>query len=116
MITNSNLTICACWLIYIVYWIGSARRLKLVVKRQSWLSIIAHRIPVMLGGFLLVAPRLSPLLRHNLTPHTDIAAAVGAVVCVLGLAVAIWSRRTLAGNWSASVTFKQGHELVQTGP
>jgi protein-S-isoprenylcysteine O-methyltransferase Ste14 len=35
---------------------------------------------------------------------------------VLGLAVAIWSRGTLAGNWSATVTFKQGHELVQTGP
>ena len=66
MITDSNLTICACWLIYIVYWIGSARRLKRVVKRQSWLSIIAHRIPVMLGGFLLVAPRLSPLLRHSM--------------------------------------------------
>jgi protein-S-isoprenylcysteine O-methyltransferase Ste14 len=38
MITNSNLTICACWLIYIIYWIGSARRLKLVVERQSWLK------------------------------------------------------------------------------
>jgi len=116
MATDSNLTISACWLIYIVYWIGSARRLKPVVERQSWSSIVAHRSPIMLGIFLLVAPRLSPLLRHALTPHTDFAAAIGAVVCLLGLTVAIWSRRTLAGNWSATVTFKQGHELVQTGP
>jgi protein-S-isoprenylcysteine O-methyltransferase Ste14 len=70
----------------------------------------------MLGIFLLVAPKLSPLLRLTLTPHTDLSAAIGTVVCVLGLAVALWSRRTLAGNWSATVTFKQGHELVQAGP
>jgi protein-S-isoprenylcysteine O-methyltransferase Ste14 len=30
--------------------------------------------------------------------------------------MAIWSRRTLAGNWSSDVTFKQGHELIQNGP
>jgi protein-S-isoprenylcysteine O-methyltransferase len=32
------------------------------------------------------------------------------------LLVTIWSRRTLGGNWSSEVAFKQGHELVKTGP
>ena len=112
----SNLAICACWLVYIVYWIGSARGLKPVVERQSWLSIIAHRIPIMLG-FLMI---LFPISPHStglaLTPHAGFTGAIGAVVCMLGLSVAIWSRQTLAGNWSATVTFKQGHELVQSGP
>jgi protein-S-isoprenylcysteine O-methyltransferase Ste14 len=112
----SNLAICACWLVYIVYWIGSARRLKPVVERQSWLSIIAHRGPIMLGALMLLFPILSHSPGLALTPHTDFAVAIGAVVCVLGLSVAIWSRQTLAGNWSATVTFKQGHELVQAGP
>jgi protein-S-isoprenylcysteine O-methyltransferase Ste14 len=35
---------------------------------------------------------------------------------VFGLWVTIWSRRTLGGNWSSEVAFKQGHELVKTGP
>jgi protein-S-isoprenylcysteine O-methyltransferase len=35
---------------------------------------------------------------------------------VSGLFVTLWARRTLAGNWSSDVTFKQGHELVRTGP
>jgi protein-S-isoprenylcysteine O-methyltransferase Ste14 len=35
---------------------------------------------------------------------------------VFGLVVTIWARRTLAGNWSSDVTFKQGHELVRRGP
>ena len=28
----------------------------------------------------------------------------------------LWARWTLAGNWSSDVTFKQGHELMRTGP
>ena len=28
----------------------------------------------------------------------------------------IWARRTLGDNWSSEVAFKQGHELVKTGP
>ena len=116
MTTVSNLAICACWLIYIVYWVGSARGAKPVAERQSWLSFLVHRGPILLGGILLLYPKPPYPLRLALTPHTDLAEAIGAVVCVLGLAVAVWSRRTLAGNWSATVTFKQGHELVQTGP
>jgi protein-S-isoprenylcysteine O-methyltransferase Ste14 len=38
------------------------------------------------------------------------------MVCVGGLFVALWARKTLAGNWSSTVTFKKGHELVKTGP
>ena len=34
----------------------------------------------------------------------------------MGLAGAVWSRKTLAGNWSSDVTFKAGHELIERGP
>ncbi len=34
----------------------------------------------------------------------------------LGLVFAIWARHALGGNWSGSVTVKEGHELVQDGP
>ena len=116
MATFPNLAICACWLIYIVYWVVSARGLKPVVERQSWLSILAHRIPIVLGVLLIVFPKLPFPLHLALTPQTGLTAAIGAVVCALGLSVAIWARRTLADNWSGTVTFKQGHELVQAGP
>ena len=40
----------------------------------------------------------------------------GNVICVAGLFVTLWARWTLAGNWSSDVTFKEGHELIETGP
>jgi protein-S-isoprenylcysteine O-methyltransferase Ste14 len=33
-----------------------------------------------------------------------------------GLALAIWSRRTLGRNWSGRIGLKRGHELVRSGP
>jgi protein-S-isoprenylcysteine O-methyltransferase Ste14 len=50
------------------------------------------------------------------TPHAAWAQVVGDMVCVLGLFVTLWARRTLAGNWSSDVTFKRGHELIRRGP
>jgi protein-S-isoprenylcysteine O-methyltransferase Ste14 len=41
---------------------------------------------------------------------------MGVSVCLLGLFETLWARWTLAGNWSGAVTFKQGHELIRTGP
>lgn len=50
------------------------------------------------------------------TPHDAWARRIGDVVCVLGVVVAVWARRTLAGNWSSDVTFKKDHELIRRGP
>jgi protein-S-isoprenylcysteine O-methyltransferase Ste14 len=41
---------------------------------------------------------------------------VGAAVTVAGLLFAVWARVHLGRNWSRSVTIKQGHELITTGP
>ena len=38
------------------------------------------------------------------------------VLALLGLAVALWARVNLARNWSREPEFKQGHELITTGP
>ncbi|MGA6958267.1 MAG: isoprenylcysteine carboxylmethyltransferase family protein, partial [Candidatus Acidiferrales bacterium] len=41
---------------------------------------------------------------------------IGAAVTVAGLLFAVWARQHLASNWSSSVTIKQGHELITSGP
>jgi protein-S-isoprenylcysteine O-methyltransferase Ste14 len=113
MISDSILV--GCWIIFLAYWLISAVAVKRTAEPQSLLSAMAHRIPVGLGWFLL-AYQGPPPLNLVLIPRTDWARVIGVVVCVFGLCVTIWARRTLAGNWSSNVTFKQGHELVKTGP
>ena len=116
MATISGSIIIGCWIIFVTYWLISAQRVKTTAERQSWASTLAHRIPVALGWVLFLNPGLPPPLNLVLTSRTDWAHITGAVVCGLGLLVTIWARRTLAGNWSSDVTFKQEHELIKAGP
>jgi len=108
--------IVACWTCFLLYWLASSLRGKKILERQSLLSQVAHRIPIGLGWWLLIVGRLPPPLNRVIVPHEGPVLAAGAVICALGLLVTLWARRTLAGNWSSDVTFKQGHELVRTGP
>lgn len=116
METVANSIILGCWITFLAYWIISAMRVKATAERQSILSAMAHRIP--LGGsyFLMANWHLPPPLNLSVTPQADWARAMGGLVCILGLLVTLWARWTLAGNWSSDVTFKQGHELIKTGP
>lgn len=41
---------------------------------------------------------------------------LGDFLVLVGLFIAIWARVTLGGNWSARVSLKENHELVQRGP
>jgi len=116
MATISDSIILGCWIIFLAYWIINAFVAKRTAEPQYWLSALAHRIPVSLGWLLLAYQGLPPPMNLVWMPRTDWARVIGVVVCVFGLCVTIWARRTLAGNWSSNVTFKQGHELVKTGP
>jgi protein-S-isoprenylcysteine O-methyltransferase Ste14 len=94
----------------------TARRAKAVAEKQSLASALAHRIPVGVSWVLLVYWKLPPPLNLRLISREDWVLISGIIICVLGLFITIWARRTLAGNWSSDVTFKEGHELIKTGP
>jgi protein-S-isoprenylcysteine O-methyltransferase Ste14 len=105
-----------CWLALFAYWFFSALTAKAVAERKSFRSSLAYRVPFLFGAILIWDPRLFHKLNVLIIPHTVVSQALGALGCVAGLFVAIWARWTLAGNWSSNVTFKQGHELIKTGP
>jgi protein-S-isoprenylcysteine O-methyltransferase Ste14 len=49
-------------------------------------------------------------------PNSQLAGATGLLLVLLGVAFSIWARLVLGGNWSSSVTVKQGHTLICRGP
>lgn len=49
-------------------------------------------------------------------PRSYGVAWLGVALTIAGIALAIVARLFLGGNWSGSVTIKQGHTLVRKGP
>jgi protein-S-isoprenylcysteine O-methyltransferase Ste14 len=51
-----------------------------------------------------------------LWPRSPTAYGIGVILVIAGLAFAIWARVHLGSNWSGTVSIKQGHELIRSGP
>jgi protein-S-isoprenylcysteine O-methyltransferase Ste14 len=105
------------WVAWALYWLISARGLKKVQRRESISSRLVYLLPVLVGGVLL-AWRSMPwsFLTERLWPRSEGAYWVGVALLAGGIAFAIWARAHLGRNWSGSVTVKEGHELIRTGP
>jgi protein-S-isoprenylcysteine O-methyltransferase Ste14 len=104
------------WGSFVAYWIGAAFSVKQTIRREPFLSRFVVLVLVGIGSALLFPSVSSNLAASRLLPPNlgfDLLACTAAIV---GLVITIWARRTLAGNWSASVTLKKEHELVRTGP
>jgi len=105
-----------CWIGFGAYWYISALAVRPVAERYPWLGQLGHKVPVIIGALLIFWPRQRFPWDMRLPWSGPASAWVGAALCAIGLGGAIWSRRTLAGNWSGNITFKQGHELIERGP
>lgn len=112
----------ACWVIFLLYWLVSAFSVKRVAQRPGWRAY-AWRLPILLALaaiLLLARTGIARPLSHSLdarlwSPHLA-TGLVADALALAGLAVALWARRTLGGNWSAEVVIREGHELIERGP
>jgi len=104
------------WLAFLLYWYAMALMAKRAKQKENYASRL-FRILVLLVAFqfLFGDLDLGPLDRRFLPASFPVAVA-GAVLTVLGMALAIWARQYLGGNWSGIVTLKKDHELIRTGP
>lgn len=108
----------ALWLAWVAYWCASARGVKVALRRESRSSRLLHVIPLLLVAALLVWPARAPLplLGEPFLPLSSRWFWTGAGLTAGGLLFAVWARRHLGRNWSGTVTIKQGHELITSGP
>jgi protein-S-isoprenylcysteine O-methyltransferase Ste14 len=111
-----RICISVCWAIYLLYWFISAIGIKRVAERQPWKNEAHYRFLTMVGVVFLIVQRWPHPLSAQIWDQTLPIVWTGIAVCYLGLIIAIWARWTLGGNWSANVTFKKDHELIERGP
>ena len=103
------------WLAWLAYWWISSRGTKANRRRESFASRVSHGLPLIVAGALMVRRPVAFLAARLLPANLPVFVA-GTAVVAIGLLFCVWARVHLGTNWSASVTVKQGHELVRTGP
>lgn len=110
-------TVTSLWLIFCLYWVVSALR----VKRTQQMEAAGRRFGTVailaVAAFLLFARRVNlGILSQRLIPENEALKAVSIVLVASGVAIAIWARRHIGEYWSSRVALKEDHQLIQSGP
>jgi len=105
------------WLLWLLYWVVSATRTKPTERTESFSSRLSYVLLLAVGVMLIVWPHTGRgWWTMRLLPDSELTYAIATCLVAAGLAFSVWARMHLGGNWSGSVTLKQGHELVRSGP
>jgi protein-S-isoprenylcysteine O-methyltransferase Ste14 len=112
------------WLTFIVYWLYSSFGVKRTTGRSGARGLSSPLFRIVLALLIVVFVSLPPVnnffvtVNMSLAPYfqTTMVEALGALICVLGVAFAIWARVNLGKNWGMPMTLKENRELVTSGP
>jgi protein-S-isoprenylcysteine O-methyltransferase Ste14 len=105
------------WIVFLLYWQIKAANTKTTKRLEPAGSRILRVFIFLIAIVLLSTTRIPlPWLYLQLWPAGLWPFWLGAGVTIAGLLFAVWAREHLGSNWSRSVTIKQGHELITTGP
>ncbi|TPK47800.1 isoprenylcysteine carboxylmethyltransferase family protein [Mesorhizobium sp. B2-5-4] len=108
--------IAALWLIWVVTWMAAALWADPAQKRATIGAEARYRVFWLAGTVLLFVPAHGYEGRLRLwTPTLAEAWACVALIAV-GIGFAWWARIHLGRLWSATVTAKADHRVVDTGP
>jgi protein-S-isoprenylcysteine O-methyltransferase Ste14 len=106
-----------CWAVFFAYWLIAAFGVKRTIEASGgWV----WRLAVVAAAVIVITRREQS--GHWWSPsavwweYSTPVGVVGAIIVALGLATALWARRSLGGNWSGLVALKENHELVERGP
>lgn len=110
-------TLVIIWTVFWVAWILPAVFGKRTIRRQSSGSRMLQIVLLLVAYVLIVNGRLGwDLLNRRVVPAGTIPLWGGYGLLMAGMLFAGWARIFLGGNWSSSVTLKQDHTLVRSGP
>jgi protein-S-isoprenylcysteine O-methyltransferase Ste14 len=105
------------WVAFMLYWRIKAADTKANERLEPAGSRMLRALVFLAVIVLLVWPNLPvawlyrPVLARSLWTFW-----IGAIVTAAGLLFAVWAREHLGTNWSRSVTIKQDHQLIVSGP
>jgi protein-S-isoprenylcysteine O-methyltransferase Ste14 len=105
------------WLAWLAYWTIAAWNVKPTRRCEPGLGrLIVMALTLLAAALLAFRSHATPWLNRRFLPETPAAYWIGLLLLAAGLAFAVWARVHLGRNWSGSVTVKQSHELIRSGP
>jgi protein-S-isoprenylcysteine O-methyltransferase len=106
------------WTALWIVWLVSALMAKRSVQRQTLASRLEQSILATTAFCLLFGRGLWPhWLRQRVLPESDVALLwTGLILTAIGVGFAILARFWIGRNWSGTITIKEQHELIQSGP
>lgn len=116
MLTIFNWILVACWAIFIIYWIYSAAGAKNAARSYGGIGLLI-RLGAVVAIVLVLRTGLLPYL--NVSPSGNsaiILGVIGDLCAIIGIALAVWARAHLGGNWGMPMSVKEKPELITSGP
>lgn len=102
------------WIVFGITWVVSALSVKPVKERQPFVGRLLY-LWLLVAVAVLLSGAMSHLSRVIL-PRTRATGTLADILVLGGVTICVWARLVLGGNWSARVTLKEQHELIQRGP
>ena len=105
------------WLAWVASWVLAAFWSEKTVKRAGFGPEALYRL-VIIAGFVLMfgAARVGILGRQQWWPVSAQLAWTMVALVLLGVTFTWWARIHLGRLWSATITRKEGHHVIDTGP
>ena len=100
------------WIVFWAYWLVMAFTAK--AEQTRWSRYAGVRVGLIL--VILVLIRLRVFRGPGAATGNPWLLGIGLAVFVLGLALAVWARVYLGGNWGMPMSRRADPELVTTGP
>ena len=116
MFIRPRLAFAIIWIAWLASWLAAALWARRTEKRVISFGTLFYRI-VILAGAALLTPWAARKLDATPLWRVGFAGACAlAGLTLAGLLLAWWARIYLGPLWSGSITRKEGHRVVDTGP
>jgi len=104
------------WLAFLASWVGASFWQGRTQKQVMTLESQRYRLPILAGG-ILYTPWVAQILGWKpLWVLGDTGISIAAVLSAAGIAFAWWGRLHLGKFWSNTITHKEDHRVIDTGP
>ncbi len=105
------------WWAVLIIWVISAFTSKRTVRTQSTGSRLGQlALGILAALFFFNEDLRRGFLAWRFLPSSSEIADLGFALTLAGIAVALWARFTIGRNWSGTVTLKEDHQLIRSGP